>query len=114
MEPSLEPQIKFHAGEQLLFSARLTQGRSRGSGQEGPNETENWSPPSALRPREKPSEPGLGHEKIEGARVGVGVGGTIPFVQTLVLRVKNNRLGDKIVLSLTLAILGMLIFKSQN
>lgn len=44
----------------------------------------------------------------------MAVRGTIPFVQTLVLSVKNNRLGDKIVLSLTPAILGMLIFKSQN
>lgn len=38
----------------------------------------------------------------------------VSFVQTLVLSVKNNRLGDKIVLSLTPAIFGMLIFKSQN
>lgn len=52
--------------------------------------------------------PGSGHRKAEG------VGGTVSFVQTLVLSVKNNRLGDKIVLSLTLAILGMLIFKSQS
>lgn len=51
-----------------------------------------------------------------GSRDGsVGVGGKISFVQTLVLSVKNNRLGDKIVLSLTPATtLGELIFKSQN
>lgn len=42
------------------------------------------------------------------------MGCTVPFVQTPVLSVKNNRLGDKIVLSLTPAILGMLIFKPQN
>lgn len=40
--------------------------------------------------------------------------GTVSLVQTLVLSVKNNRLGDKIVLSLTPAIFGMLIFKAQN
>ena len=109
VESSLEPQIKFRAGEQLLFSARPTQCRPQRGGQRGPNETETQSSLSDQGPWEKPPEPSSGCENTEGA--GVGVGCTVPFVQTPVLSVKNNRLGDKIVLSLTPAILGMLIFK---
>ena len=111
VESSLEPQIKFRAGEQLPFSARPTQGRPQGGGQRGPNETERPSP-HCQGPWETPPELGSGRENTEGA--GVGVGCTVPFVQTPVLSVKNNRSGDKIGLSLTPAILGVLIFKPQN
>ena len=111
IKPGASDQIPCKGTAALLSQTHPVQALRKRPGWAQRNR-ENQSSLFDLRPREKPSEPGSGHEKTEGA--GVAVRGTIPFVQTLVLSVKNNRLGDKIVLSLTPAILGMLIFKSQN